>query len=71
MNADILKRINITEQINAYIRENRFQEILGNKKADCIRQDNQSAQLSIHKEKGSNHHQYNTAKGVLVWLAYP
>lgn len=43
MNADILKRINITEQINAYIRENRFQEILGNKKADCIRQDNQSA----------------------------
>lgn len=43
MNADILKRINITEQINAYVREQRFQEILGNKKADCIRQDNQSA----------------------------
>lgn len=43
MNADILKRINITDQINAYIRENRFQEIVGNKKADCIRQDNQSA----------------------------
>ena len=61
MNADILKRINITEQINAYISENRFQEIVGNKKADCIRQDNQSAQLSIHKEKESNHHQYNTA----------
>ena len=71
MNADILKRINITDQINAYIRENRFQEILGNKKADLTRRDDQSAQLSIHKEKESNHHQYNTAKGVLVWLAYP
>ena len=55
MNADILKRINITEQINAYIRENRFQEILGNKKADCIHQDNQSAQLSIQNEKENNH----------------
>ncbi len=34
MNADILKRINITEQINAYIRERRFQQILGNKKLE-------------------------------------
>ena len=66
MNADILKRINITDQINAYVREQRFQEIVGNKKADCIHQDNQSAQLSIHTEKESNHHHYNTAKGVLV-----
>lgn len=66
MNADILKRINITEQINAYIRENRFQEILGNKKADCLRQDDQSAQLSIQNKKESNHRQYNTAKGGLV-----
>ena len=66
MSANLLKQINITEQINAYIRENRFQEILGNKKADTVRQDEMSAQLSIHKEKESNHHQYNTAKGVLV-----
>lgn len=66
MNADILKRINITEQINAYIRENRFQEILGNKKADTVHQDEMSAQLSIQNKKESNHHQYNTAKGVLV-----
>ena len=43
MPAEILKSINITEQINAYIQEQRFQQILGNKKADCIRQDNQSA----------------------------
>ena len=43
MSAQLLKQINITEQINAYIRENRFQEILGNKKADCLRQDDQSA----------------------------
>ena len=55
MNADILKRINITEQINAYIRENRFQEILGNKKADTVRQDEMSAQLSIQNKKESNH----------------
>ena len=34
MNADILKRINITEQINAYVREQRLQEILGNKKVE-------------------------------------
>lgn len=66
MNADILKRINITDQINAYVREQRFQEILGNKKADITRQDDQSAQLSIQNEKENNHHQYNTAKGVLV-----
>lgn len=66
MNADILKRINITDQINAYVREQRFQEILGNKKADITRQDELSAQLSIQNKKESNHHQYNTAKGVLV-----
>ena len=34
MNADILKRINITEQINVYVREQRLQEILGNKKLE-------------------------------------
>lgn len=66
MNADILKRINITDQINAYVREQRFQEILGNKKADITRQDDQSAQLSIHNKKENNHRQYNTAKGGLV-----
>lgn len=66
MNADILKRINITDQINAYVREQRFQEIVGNKKADITRQDDQSAQLSIQNKKESNHRQYNTAKGVLV-----
>lgn len=55
MSANLLKQINITEQINAYIRENRFQEILGNKKADTVRQDEMSAQLTIHIEKESNH----------------
>ncbi len=43
MSANLLKQINITEQINAYIREHRFQEILGNKKADTVRQDEMSA----------------------------
>ena len=55
MSANLLKQINITEQINAYIRENRFQEILGNKKADTVHQDEMSAQLTVHIEKESNH----------------
>ena len=55
MSAQLLKQINITEQINAYIRENRFQEILGNKKADCLRQDDQSAQLPALITKEDNH----------------
>lgn len=38
-----IKALNIGEQINAYIREHRFQEILGNKKADTVRQDEMSA----------------------------
>ena len=46
MSANLLKQINITEQINAYIRENRFQEILGNKKADTVRQDEMSALIN-------------------------
>lgn len=60
MNTNILKQINITEQINAYIRENRFQEILGNKKADCLRQDDQSAldNTPINTQNGVN--QYAT-----------
>ena len=55
MSAQILKQINITEQINAYIRENRFQEILGNKKADTVRQDEMSAQLPALITKEDNH----------------
>lgn len=56
MSANLLKQINITEQINAYIRENRFQEILGNKKADCLRQDDQSAldNTPINTQNGAN-----------------
>ena len=48
--------------------EKQMQMVLNftNEKADTVRQDEMSAQLSIHKEKESNHHQYNTAKGVLV-----
>lgn len=55
MSANLLKQINITEQINAYIRENRFQEILGNKKADTVRQDEMSAQLPALITKEDNH----------------
>lgn len=55
MSANLLKQINITEQINAYIRENRFQEILGNKKADTVRQDEMSAQLPVLITKEDNH----------------
>ena len=59
MSANLLKQINITEQINAYIRENRFQEILGNKKADCLRQDDQSAldNTPINTQNGANQHE--------------
>ena len=59
MSANLLKKINITEQINAYIRENRFQEILGNKKADCLRQDDQSAldNTPINTQNGANQHE--------------
>ncbi len=38
-----IKALNIGEQINAYIQQQRFQEILGNKKADTVRQDEMSA----------------------------
>ena len=38
-----IKSLNIGEQINAYIQQQRFQEILGNKKADTVRQDEMSA----------------------------
>lgn len=55
MSANLLKKINITEQINAYIREHRFQEILGNKKADTVRQDEMSAQLPVLITKEDNH----------------
>lgn len=50
-----IKALNIGEQINAYIQQQRFQEILGNKKADTVRQDEMSAQLTVHIEKESNH----------------
>lgn len=50
-----IKALNIGEQINAYIREQRFQEILGNKKADITRQDELSAQLANQIEKECNH----------------
>lgn len=55
----LLKQINITEQINAYIRENRFQEILGNKKADTVRQDEMSAldNTPINTQNGANQHE--------------
>ena len=58
MSANLLKQINITEQINAYIRENRFQEILGNKKADTVRQDEMSAldNTPINTQNGANQH---------------
>ena len=38
-----IKALNIGEQINAYIQQQRFQEILGNKKADTVHQDEMSA----------------------------
>jgi len=59
MSANRLKKINITEQINAYIRENRFQEILGNKKADTGRQDEMSAldNTPINTQNGANQHE--------------
>ena len=59
MSANLLKKINITEQINAYIRENRFQEILGNKKADTVRQDEMSAldNTPINTQNGANQHE--------------
>lgn len=59
MSANLLKQINITEQINAYIRENRFQEILGNKKADTVRQDEMSAldNTPINTQNGANQHE--------------
>lgn len=54
-----IKALNIGEQINAYIREHRFQEILGNKKADCLRQDDQSAldNTPINTQNGANQHE--------------
>ena len=59
MSAQLLKQINITEQINAYIRENRFQEILGNKKADTVHQDEMSAldNTPINTRNGANQHE--------------
>ena len=50
-----IKALNIGEQINAYIQQQRFQEILGNKKADTVRQDEMSAQLPALITKEDNH----------------
>ena len=50
-----IKALNIGEQINAYIQQQRFQEILGNKKADTVRQDEMSAQLPVLITKEDNH----------------
>ena len=54
-----IKALNIGEQINAYIQQQRFQEILGNKKADTVRQDEMSAldNTPINTQNGANQHE--------------
>ena len=54
-----IKALNIGEQINAYIQQQRFQEILGNKKADTVRQDEMSAldNTPINTRNGANQHE--------------